>query len=82
MLQNRICNTCNLNIEDEFHFLMICSPLDYCRAKYFNIKRLYTNFENISTENKFIWLLSCEGKEIISLKSKLLIDYLKKENRE
>jgi hypothetical protein len=35
-----------------------------------------------STENKFIWLLSCEGKEIISLKSKLLIDYLKKENRE
>ena len=61
--EDRICNTCYLNIEDEFHFLMICSPLDKCRAKYFNIiKRLYTNFENLSTEDKFIWLLSCEDK--------------------
>jgi hypothetical protein len=65
-VEDIICNTCFLNIEDEFHFLMICSPLDNCRAKYFNIiKRLYTNFENLSTEDKFIWLLSCEDKEII-----------------
>lgn len=77
-VEDRICNTCNLNIEDEFHFLMICSPLDNCRAKYFNIiKRLYTNFENLSTEDKFIWLLSCEDKEIILLTSKLLIDLFK-----
>ena len=62
-VQDRICNTCNLNIEDEFHFLMICLPLDNCRATYFSIiKRLYTNFENLSTEDKFIWLLSCEDK--------------------
>ena len=67
-VEDRICNTCTcyLNIEDEFHFFMICSPLDNCRAKYFNIiKRLYTNFENLSTKDKFIWLLSCEDKEII-----------------
>jgi hypothetical protein len=77
-VEDRICNTCNLNIEDEFHFLMICLPLDNCRAKYFSIiKRLYTNFENLSTEDKFIWLLSCEDKEIILLASKLLIDLLK-----
>ena len=75
-VEDRICNTCNLNIEDEFHFLMICLPLDNCRAKYFSIiKRLYTNFENLSTEDKFIWLLSCE--EIILLTSKLLIDLFK-----
>jgi hypothetical protein len=41
------------------------------------IKRLYTNFENLSTEDKFIWLLSCEDKEIILLTSKLLIDLFK-----
>ena len=77
-VEDRICNTSNLNIEDEFHFLMTCSPLDNCRAKYFNIiKRLYTNFENLSTEDKFIWLLSCEDKEIILLTSKLLIDLFK-----
>ena len=29
-VEDRICNTCNLNIEDEFHFLMICSSLDNC----------------------------------------------------
>jgi hypothetical protein len=29
------------------------------------------------TEDKFIWLLSCEDKEIISLTSKLLIDLFK-----
>ena len=51
-VEDKICNTCNLNIEDEFNFLMICSPLDNCRAKYVNIiKRLYTNFENLSTED-------------------------------
>ena len=77
-VEDRICNTCNLNIEDELHFLMICLSLDNCRAKYFNIiKRLYTNFENLSTKDKFIWLLSCEDKEIILLTSKLLIDLFK-----
>jgi hypothetical protein len=77
-VEDRICNTCYLNIEDEFHYLMICSPLDNCRAKYFNIiKRLYTNFENLSTKDKFIWLLSCEDKEIILLTSKQLIDLFK-----
>ena len=35
------------------------------------------NFENLSTEDKFIWLLSCEDNEIISLTSKLLIDLFK-----
>jgi hypothetical protein len=25
-VEDGICNTYNLNIEDEFHFLMICSP--------------------------------------------------------
>ena len=48
-----------------------------CIHKYQNIKRLYTNFENLSTEDKFIWLLSCEDKEIISLSSKQLIDLFK-----
>ena len=36
-----------------------------------------TNFENLSTEDKFIWLLSCEDKEIILLTFKLLIDLFK-----
>ena len=77
-VEDRICNTCNLNIEDEFHLLMICLPLDNSRAKYFSIiKRLYTNFENLSTEDKCIWLLSCEDKKIILLTSKLLIDLFK-----
>ena len=77
-VEDRICNTCYLNIEDEFHFLMICSPLDNCIAKYFNIiKMLYTNFENLSTEDKCIWLLSCEDKEINLLTSNLLIDLFK-----
>jgi hypothetical protein len=57
---------------------MICSPLDNCRAKYFNIiKRLYTNFDNLSTEDKFIWLPSCKDKKNIALTSKLLIDLFK-----
>ena len=46
-----------------------------------NCRRCSTNFENLSTEDQFIWLLPCEDKEIISLTSKLLIDLFKERIR-
>jgi hypothetical protein len=58
--------------------ILVFQSFGYQRKYRINIiKRLYTSFENLSTENRFIWLLSCEDKEIILLTSKLLIDLFK-----
>ena len=74
-IEDRICDLCNANIEDEFHFLMNCPSLLNSRTKYFNmIKKIKTNFNKLSTEGKFKWLLSNENKELISLTSKLLVE--------
>ena len=57
---------------------MNCPTLLKCRTKYFNmIKKINTNFDKLSTEGKFIWLLSNENKELISLTSKLLVELFK-----
>ena len=77
-VEDRICNLCNANIEDEFHFLMNCPSLLNCRTEYFNmIKKINTNSDKLSTEGKFIWLLSNENKKLISLTSKLLAELFK-----
>ena len=61
-----ICNLCKNNIEDEVHFLITCPLLEKFREPYIkNIKETYTNFSLLSDENKLIWLLSSEDKQII-----------------
>ena len=62
----------------KFPIILVFQSFGYQRKYRINIiKRLYTSFENLSTEDIFIWLLSCEDKEIILLTSKLLIDLFK-----
>jgi hypothetical protein len=65
-VEDRICNLCKNNIEDEVHFLITCPLLEKFREPYIkNIKETYKNFSLLSDENKIIWLLSSEDKQII-----------------
>ena len=65
-VEDRICNLCKNNIEDEVHFLITCPLLEKFREPYIkNIKETYKNFSLLSDENKLIWLLSSEDKHII-----------------
>ena len=65
-VEDRICNLCKNNIEDEVHFLITCPRLEKFTEPYIkNIKETYKNFSLLSDENKLKWLLSSEDKQII-----------------
>ena len=65
-LNDRLCKLCDLNsIENEVHFLMVC-PL-YEDIRYDLLQRaseLIENFANLSIENKFIALMSCNEIQV------------------
>lgn len=62
----RICKLCSESVENEFHFLMKCKSLSSVRDIYMeNLCKNFKNFKNLSSENRFIWLLSSEDKDII-----------------
>ena len=63
----RICSNCNLNTpEDEEHFIIQCTKYIPEREHLFQIaKSCCTNFLSLSDRNKFMWIMSCEHREII-----------------
>ena len=64
--EKRICKYCSLNaVEDEMHFLLECTSYQKERKELLDIvSKQCKNFELLSTENKFIWLLSNESADI------------------
>jgi hypothetical protein len=64
-LENRLCNHCN-ELEDEEHFLIKCIKHSEKRQKLFEkVGNSCPNFNSLTSENKLIYLLSCEDEEII-----------------
>ena len=65
-VEDRICNLCKNGIEDEVHFLFTCPALNKYRDPYIKyIDEKHKNFSVLSDENKLIWLLSSEDKQLI-----------------
>ena len=62
----RLCNLCNLNeVEDEFHFLMICPRYAHERNNVLNdIHQSFPSAANLQLRDKFIWLTSQENKSV------------------
>ena len=56
--EDRICYYCNMNIcEDEYHLVMKCHNYNQLRCDLFSfISTKYCMFENLSDNEKFIWL--------------------------
>lgn len=65
--EKRICTNCELSItEDEIHFLMNCPNYTSMRKSLFNIaQELCEHFKELTTENKFIWIMSNENEKLI-----------------
>ena len=63
-IENRLCFSCNI-IEDEIHFLTNCKIYEYNRKLFFDaVSYKFPNFAHLSSEHKFIFLLSCEDPQI------------------
>ena len=64
---DRTCQTCNTNdIEDEQHFLISCDAFKDPRKDLFiQARARCQNFNNLSHEHKFIWLMTAEDAYIV-----------------
>ena len=78
--EERICKLCEeRQVEDEFHFLIICKKFDNIRKHLFKeIENLNINFITLNNFDKFIWLISQEDKQVV-LK---VANFLKVANKE
>ena len=75
-VHERVCPHCPLNIEDEIHFLTQCQKLNQQRQNmYAEIKKLCINFDLLSDEEKFLFLMISEG-EISEIVARFLSKYL------
>jgi hypothetical protein len=58
-LEQRICQLCHTDVEDEFHFLMNCDKLIQERVTLFrNISDIVPSFTTMSDVEKFMFLLT------------------------
>ena len=66
--EDRKCIFCNSGaIENEYHFLLVCSKFDDLRKKYFS--KFYCHWPTL---NKFDMLMSCDSKKVILNLSKYI----------
>ena len=73
-VDKRIFKLCNIEVEDEIHFLLKCPKLRDKRTDILNkIYSKYNNLSSLNTREVFIWLMSSEDPFILRNISKLLI---------
>jgi hypothetical protein len=54
-INNRICPLCKNQVEDEYHFIILCSSLNNIRNKRFvNILGIFPSFHVLTEEEKFL----------------------------
>ena len=59
--ENRLCNYCKTEIEDEKHFILYCKNYENRRKLLFqNLSEIFPHFINMDNERKFIFLLSMQ----------------------
>ena len=54
----RIYKLCNLEVEDELHFLLECPKSNKIRL--FFLENKFNNLKSLDNTSKFVWLLSAE----------------------
>lgn len=73
-ISERICKRCTCHkIEDEQHALLNCPGNKQARQELMDyIQRTNTNYNNLTEENQFIWIMINEDPDIIRLLSKFI----------
>jgi hypothetical protein len=64
-VEQRICQLCHTDVEDEFHFLMNCDKLIHKRVTLFrNISNIVPSFKTMSDVEKFMFLLNSHDLDV------------------
>ena len=71
-LEDRTCNLCNMEVETEYYFLLICSYYHSLRKQY-----LQTYFFNSPSEMKFKHLMDLNDVQLKTNLCKFIIEALK-----
>lgn len=66
-LLTRICKNCEMNKDEtEIHFLLECPKYENIRQRYINeVTSECNNFISLNNEQRFIWLMTNESKNVI-----------------
>jgi hypothetical protein len=74
----RICAKCSSNvIEDELHFVFECSKYNEDReSMLFEITTVCSNFRNLNSQNKLIWLINSKNIELLKTLCKFILKHL------
>jgi hypothetical protein len=65
-----------VKFEDEMHFLMFCSKYDKTRQDLFSIVGMTCiNFQNLSIEERFLWLMTCENDLVLKKMCQFICKY-------
>jgi hypothetical protein len=81
-VEDRICQLCKDDIEDEVHFLLQCPSLQKERWEIIkNINEINNFFyKSLDNRSKLVWLMSTEDSTIIKKTGRLLLDLHTKRN--
>ena len=73
----RMCTKCSSNvIEDELHFLFECSKYDEDgELMMFEITTVCSNFRNLNSQNKLMWLFNSENIELLKTLCKFILKH-------
>ena len=75
---DRLCNMCNLKVmEDEIHFMATCPKYKTPRDNLLLAVKNVPNIQQLNDENKTIWLLTNEDKNICKRVGKYINECLK-----
>ena len=67
-VDQRICQLCNIGVEDEYHFLLDCNKLSHERSILFsNICDIVPSFKNMSRSEQVSFLLSSHDLDICKI---------------
>ena len=61
----RICKLCNLEVEDELHFLLECPKSNKIRKEILEqLENKFNNLKSLDNTSKFVWLFSAEDNYV------------------
>ena len=74
--QGYVSSAAQVKFEDEMHFLMFCSKYDKTRQDLFRIVGMTCiNFQNLSIEEIFLWLMTCENDLVLKKMCQFICKY-------
>ena len=80
-LQERICQLCRTDIEDEKNFVLSCPNLENIRKSWFdNINDIYPAFSIMNNSDKFIFIMSSKDYDLNALSISFIFELYNERN--